>query len=84
MSEVQDHVLEELLPPDLLAICLLPHTVVKIPTLIVIASPTAKHFLLTKEIFVLQVTRRILMALVSNHRKFHVVGWKLTGNIQSE
>jgi hypothetical protein len=70
--------------PDLLAIFLLPHIVVNILMLIVIASPTAKHFLLTKEILVLQVTRRILMALVSIRRGFHAVGWKFTGNIPSE
>jgi hypothetical protein len=70
--------------PDLLAMCLLPHTVVNILMLIVIASPTAKHFLLTKEILVLQVTGRILMALVSIHRGLHAVGWKLRGNIPSE
>lgn len=70
--------------PDLLAICLLPHTVVNVLMLIIIASPTAKYFLLTKEMLVLQVTRRILMALVSIHRGFRAVGWKFTGNIPSE
>jgi len=70
--------------PDLLAIFLLPHTVVNILILIVIAPPTAEHFLLTKEILVLQVTRRILMALVSIHGGFRAVGWKFTGNIPSE
>ena len=70
--------------PDLLAICLLLHTVVNTLMLSVIPSPTAKHFLLTKEILTLHVTRRILMALVSIYRRFHAVGWKLTGNIPSE
>ena len=53
--------------PDLFAIFLLPHSVANILMLSVIASLTAERFLLTKEILVLQVTRRLLMALVSIH-----------------
>jgi hypothetical protein len=70
--------------PDLFVVCLLPHAAVNILMLSVIASSTAKYFHLTAKMLVLQVTRRILMALVSIHKQFYAVGWKFTGNIPSE